>query len=145
MDEAQRLLVCQACEQLVLETVACTDANQAESLAALFADDAVLVRPGGAALQGRAAILQAYAARPPDRITRHLVSNIRFHSVTAEQARATSYVQVWSGSMADEASALGQPARQPPSVGEFDDSFRRFDGRWMIARREARFILQAAF
>lgn len=145
MDEAQRALVCRTCEQLVLEAVACTDANQAQGLAALFADDAVLVRPGGVALQGRAAILQAYAARPADRITRHLVSNIRFHLVTAEQARATSYVQVWSGSMADEAGALGRPARQAPSVGEFDDSFRRVDGRWMIARREARFILQAAF
>ena len=82
MDEAQRLLVCQACGQLILEAVACTDAKQAEALAALFAD---------------------------------------------------------------EAATLGRPARQPPSVGEFDDSFVRMDGRWMIARREVRLVLQAAF
>ena len=142
MDELGRLLICRACEQLILEAAACADANDADALAVLFAEDATLARPGGVALQGRAAIQHAYAARPPERITRHLVTNVRVQVVSESEARATSYVQVWSGSLADEPRQQGRPAGRP-SVGEFSDQFRKFDCGWLITHREATFVLSA--
>jgi hypothetical protein len=38
---------------------------------------AILVRPGGNALQGRSEILASYSSKDPNRITHHLVCNHR--------------------------------------------------------------------
>jgi uncharacterized protein (TIGR02246 family) len=137
-----RLLAQQACRDLVLRAAACADAGDAQALAQLFTEDGVLVRPNAEPLQGRAAIHAAYSQRPAGRITRHLVSNTLVEFDTALAARALSYVLLWAGVQSDEDGPCGRPAAARQMVGEFADHFARMaDGRWLIRRREARFVL----
>ncbi len=138
----ERLLAQQACRDLVLRAAACADAGDAQALSQLFAEDAVLVRPNAQPLQGRAAILGAYAQRPADRITRHLVTNTLVELGEPGRAQARSYVLLWSGAEGDPAGPAGRPAQARQMVGEFDDEFScDAESRWQIARREARFVL----
>jgi len=144
MDAADRMAIRQACSELVLRAVACVDGNDAARLARLFAEDAVLVRPNGAALHGREAIRDAYAQRPADRITRHLVTNTVVEVESPTRARALSYVLLWTGSATDAAGPNGRPAQPRQVVGEFDDRFSFTpDAGWLIQRREARFVLHS--
>ena len=137
-----QMLTRQDCLELVLRAAAHADAGDAQALAQLFAEDAQLQRPSGAALQGRAAIEAAYAQRPAGRITRHLVTNTLFDLSDENQPFARSQVLLWSCDEASEASAHGRPAHARQLVGEFDDRFARGpDGRWLIQRREARFVM----
>lgn len=144
MDELQRHSIERACERLVLDAAAFADANQAQKLSGLFTDHGLLIRPGGTALCGRIAIHNAYALRSPERITLHLVSNIRVDVLSETEASSISYVQVWSGSTTDDAGPQGRPCRQPAAVGEFIDRFQKLADGWRIASREARFILHTS-
>ena len=133
-----------ACRELIDRSVQCVDDGDARAFADLFADDAVLVRPNGQSLDGRAAIFEAYAARPPDRITRHLVTNVVFEASGPARLAARSYVLLWTGSARDEAGPSGRPADSRLLVGEFADELtRQPDGQWRIQRRESRFILHS--
>lgn len=143
MDALQRLLIQDACRELVLRAVECTDAHDAAGLAALFTPDGVLSRPGGQALVGRTAIEAAYAQRPRERITRHLVTNTRVVVESAAAATARSHVLLWAGSTEDAEGPQGRPLRGPQLVGEFDDRFELTAAGWRIARREAVFVLHA--
>jgi ketosteroid isomerase-like protein len=137
----ERLLLEADCRALVAETTRCVDAAQPDALALLFTADAVLLRPGAAPLVGRAAIRAAYAERPPNRLTRHLVTHTRITVVDADTVDAASLLLVWSGSSDDAPGPRGRPGQQ--AVGEFDDRLVRTPEGWRIARREARFVLHA--
>lgn len=137
-----RLLAEQACRDLVVRAAHCTDSQRHEDFAALFAPDAVLIRPGGEPLRGREAILASYRARPAGRITRHLITSSAIELTSSVSARGLSYVLLWSGESADAESASGRLVRRQV-MGEFDDDFTLTDEGWRIARREARFVLYA--
>lgn len=144
MDALQTLLIQDACRELVLRSVECTDAHDAPGLAALFAPDGVLRRPTGQPLIGRAAIEAAYAQRPRERITRHLVTNTRVEVQSATAAHARSRVLLWAGSTEDADGPQGRPLRGPQLVGEFDDRFVLTDEGWRFASRDASFVLHSA-
>lgn len=136
-----QLLVEKACRDLVMDAAARTDAQDHAGLAALFTPDAVLVRPGAAPLQGRAAIEASYRERPAERLTAHLVCGIRLTLGGDARASAVTQVLVWSGSRADEAGPMGRPAAARQALGQFEDSFELTAEGWRIARRVARFAL----
>lgn len=141
MDDLSRLLVQQACRDLIAQAARFADTHQPARFAALFAEDAVLCRPGGQPIQGRVAIEQAYAARPADRITRHLVTNTVVAVESATAAHAHSNVLLWAGSATDAPGPQGRPAQATQLVGEFDDRFVLTAQGWRIARRDACFVL----
>lgn len=143
MDHLQHLLIDQACRELVLRAARHADANAPASLARLFTNDAVLVRPNAEPVHGREAIQNTYEQRPADRLTRHLVTNIVVGIESATQARALSYVLLWAGTGTDMPGAFGRPASGRQVVGEFDDRFALTPDGWRIARREARFVLHS--
>lgn len=143
MEALQRLLIQDACRELVLRSVERIDTHDAAGLAALFLPDGVLRRPGGAALVGRAAIEQAYAQRPSARITRHLVTNVLVEVESASAAGARSRVLLWAGSTDDADGPQGRPLRGPQLVGEFVDRFALAGDGWRFASREASFVLHA--
>lgn len=144
MDGLQRLLIENACRELVLRSVERTDAHDAAGLAALFAADGVLRRPSGPPLAGRAAIEAAYAQRPRERLTRHLVTNTLVEVESPARAAARSRVLLWAGSTEDAEGPQGRPLRGPQLMGEFDDRFVLTDEGWRFASRDARFVLHAA-
>ncbi|AJC23204.2 nuclear transport factor 2 family protein [Pandoraea pulmonicola] len=133
------VLAKQACYDLVMRFVACNDRRDPRGLAALFAETGVLVRPNGDTLVGPAAIAAAYADRPADRLTRHLVGNVLIDVTSATSAVGSSTVLLWSGSARDTPGPFGRPAQGRQVMGEFEDTFVRTAQGWRIARREARF------
>jgi len=143
MDALQRLLIQEACRELVLRAAERADAHDPTGLAALFLPDGVLRRPGGGALVGRAAIEQAYAQRPSTRITRHLVTNTLVEVASATEASARSRVMLWAGSTDDADGPQGRPLRGPQLVGEFADRFTLSAEGWRFASRDASFVLAA--
>lgn len=131
-----------ACRDVVEQSVQRVDDGQAQAFAELFFDDAVLVRPNGAVIEGRQAIHRAYAERPADRLTRHLLTNVVVELRPGGQAVARSYVLLWTGCAAAPESPWGRPADARQLVGEFLDQLAQApDGQWRIRRREARFTL----
>lgn len=143
MTPLEELVAREACRNLVLDAAAAVDARDPDAFAALFAEDGVLVRPGGEPLRGRAAIRDAYARRPATRITRHLVSNqrVKFED-GGRTARVHSQVVLWGGEENDAAGPQGRPAKGPLVAGEFDDRLRCTEEEgWRIAERRASFVL----
>jgi uncharacterized protein (TIGR02246 family) len=138
----QRLAAEQACRDLVLVAADAVDGGDYPALAALFEADGVLVRPDGKELQGRAAIIAAYAARSPDRLTRHLVCNQRvLVDLPAGTAEAACTIVLWSGRHSDPSTPRGRPADAVQQVGEIRDRMAFTPQGWRIRRREAWFTL----
>lgn len=143
MDPLQRLLIKDDCRELVLRAAACSDANDAAGLAALFTPTATLQRPDGTLLEGRDAIAAAYRRRPAERLTRHLVTNSVVDILDADIARITSSVLLWSGSNLDAVGPQGRAAHAARVVGSFDDLCTLTPEGWRIAQRRAAFALHS--
>lgn len=144
MDALQRLLIQETCRELVLRAAERADGHDAAGLAALFAPDGVLRRPTGQPLAGRAAIEAAYAQRPRERLTRHLVTNTLVEVESPARATARSRVLLWAGSTEDAEGPQGRPLRGPQLVGEFADRFVLTDEGWRFASRDASFVLHSS-
>ncbi len=63
-----------ACQQQVLRFFHLLDAKQYEQASLLFDAEGAWVRPGST-VEGQDAILRALMQRPPERVTRHVVTN----------------------------------------------------------------------
>lgn len=131
-----------ACRATVARTARLADLPDPVGFAAWFTADARLERPSGEQLAGRAAIEAAYAARPAQRLTRHLLGGTVVEVVAPDAARALSTVLLCSGDLTDPPGRHGRPMDGPMVVGEFDDELRREpDGQWRISYRRASFVL----
>lgn len=136
------LLAEQACRDLVLAPADAVDGRDFLAFADLFETRGVLVRPDGTELVGRPAIVAAYAARDPDRLTRHLVSNQRVSvDLAAGTAQVATTVLLWSGRQSDAPTPRGRPADPVQQVGEIRDRLTKTPEGWRIQRREAWFTL----
>ncbi|MGI9218862.1 MAG: nuclear transport factor 2 family protein [Hydrogenophaga sp.] len=143
MNTALDTLVAEAaCRDLVLAAADAVDSRDFLAFADLFEMRGVLVRPDGTELVGRPAIVAAYAARDPERLTRHLVSNQRVRvDLAAGTAQAACTVLLWSGRHSDASTPRGRPADALQQVGEIRDLLAKTPEGWRIRRREAWFTL----
>ncbi len=144
MTETERLQAESACRQVVLAAARAVDDQDYLALAALFAEDGELVRPGGQPLVGRQAIQAAYAAKDPERLTQHIVCN---HVVTAQSAttaHSRCTVILWASRRSEELTPRGRRADPGQQVGEIEDEFVKTDAGWKIRRRRAWFTMYAA-
>ncbi len=145
LDPTVRWQIDAACRDTLARAARLTDLQDHEGFVAQFAEDAELVRPGGAVLRGHAAILAAYRERPAQRLTRHLLAGTVVDVLGPDEAAAFTTVLLFSGDLKDALAPQGRPARGPAIVGSFDDLLRPgTDGRWRITRRRASFDLQVA-
>ena len=135
MPDASEAAVRAACERLVYESAARNDAMAWDRLGEVYAVDAVLVRPSGETLEGREAIVEAYAATPPGRLTRHVCTNVRIDLTGPDTAVGSTTVLLFIADPAEEGHAVR--TSPGPAVGEFEDEFVRTADGWRISRRLA--------
>ena len=130
MTDSDALLIERTCERLVIDSARFNDEREWAALAGLYAPDGVVVRPNGQRLEGRVAIEAAYAAGSPDRVTRHLCTNLRVDVDGPDAAHGTTTVLIVSGTRSGDSDVTYR-------VGEFADRFERTQEGWKIAERRA--------
>lgn len=93
LNEMDSERIVRECERVFLQIARLTDHGPQDSIAQLFAQDAQMDRDG-TLVRGRAALKELYAKRPPNLITRHLVSNLLVTPISAREAvcQATAIV-----------------------------------------------------
>ena len=93
MTPAERRAVEADVERLIKLYVNRNDAQDWEAVAALYTEDARFARPSkpGEFVEGRAAILAGFRARPP-RAQRHVIANVVVDVESASAARAFSVI-----------------------------------------------------
>ena len=111
------------CARLIALYANLNDKTQWDDLAALYAEDGRMSRPTApdVFVEGRAAILAAFAGRPP-RKTRHLCANVVIEALSPMEATGHS------------AMVLFQPDGAP-LAGSFDDRFVLTADGWRFAER----------
>lgn len=130
---------------VVLASARLVDAQDWRGFADLFADQGELTRPDGSLMQGREAVFQAYAARDPQRLTQHVITNHEVEILAeGQQARSHCLVLLWSGKHSDVPGPKGRPADAAQQLGEFVDTLVPTSDGWRIARRKARFMFHRA-
>jgi hypothetical protein len=131
-----------ACRRLVLESAAANDRGDYAAYGELFTAGGILRRPSGDVLEGRAAIVGAYASRAGGRTTRHVCSNILIHVESARAAHGTTYVVLYSADTSGEPDGhFGHACAPRVLIGEFEDRFELTEAGWRIAERNARFVM----
>ena len=130
MDASEGLLIERACERVVIDSARLNDERQWAALADLYTPTGVVVRPNGQRLEGREAIEAAYAAGSPDRVTRHLCTNMRVDVDGPDDAHGTTTVLIAAATRSGDSDVTYR-------VGEFADRFERTADGWKIAERQA--------
>ncbi|MFB7503937.1 nuclear transport factor 2 family protein [Streptomyces broussonetiae] len=141
MDPLERLLAERACERVITDFVHRLDLGEPASVAGLFTEDGSWQWPppgDGRRVTGREALAAYFGSRPADRLSRRFLSNVLVTVTGPDTATAVSYfatyrVDGYEGGMV--------PAGPPVQVGQYEDSFRRADGRWLLAHRVLRLPL----
>lgn len=143
LSELDRCLIHRAVEDLILETGRCIDSKDFQGLTHCFHPDGRLYRPTTPdPLVGPAAIAESYGKNPAERFNRHLVSNLRVTIESATEARAVSYVTLYSTEAGEQvAETFGAPVHRL-LIGEFHDRCVKTDAGWRILERRAEFTLR---
>jgi hypothetical protein len=132
-----------ACTRLVTRFMTFFDAQEYAAIGPLFAPGGVLVRASepDAPLVGREAIVRALEARPPQRLTRHLCTNIDIEVDEADHATGSCYLLLYAADMSERPSANGYSVAGKRAVGEYHDEFVRTAEGWRFARRVGRILM----
>ncbi|HMA11685.1 MAG TPA: nuclear transport factor 2 family protein [Steroidobacteraceae bacterium] len=134
---AQQLADIEACRSLVLEFAARIDSGQAHTLGELMMADATFARPTvpDVVVQGREAILAAFAARPKHLVSQHLNLNIRIWLTGADTAESHSVVMLYLAD-ANEPLVQGKGRKTgAPIIGTWNDTFVRTAEGWRFKDR----------
>ena len=135
--DTQQLADIEACRSLIVEFAARIDAGQAETLGELLTEDASFARPTmpDKVINGREAILAAFASRPKHLVSQHLNLNIRIRITGPDSAEGHSVVMLFLGNAADElVPGKGRPAGAP-LLGTWTDRFVRTPEGWRFRDR----------
>ena len=138
LDPLQRVLIIQACTELINRFAERNDARDADALADMFVEDGMFARPTmpDQPIRGRETIRERFRARPPGTLTRHVCTNTVVTVLSATEARAHSYILLFTAAVA-EGAVLPVKADTKQLLGAFDDTFvRDADGAWKFKNRQ---------
>ena len=140
-----RLSIVQECTDLINRFAERNDARDADALAAMFTEDGVFTRPTkpDEPYKGREAIRAGFRAKPAALLTRHIITNVVVTVAGATEARAHSYIQLYTAKL-EEGAKLPVPADARQLLGEFNDVFARdADGVWRFKTRTGSLAMTA--
>ena len=123
MTEAERRAAEYDCARLIANYANLNDEARWDEVAALYAEDGVMIRPTApdAPVHGREAILAAFKSRPA-RTTRHVCSNVVITVEGPDTATGVSAMLLFTGATV-------------PLVGSFHDKFVRTAEGWRFGER----------
>jgi acyl dehydratase len=124
MNDAARMVAEHAIARMIIRYAALNDAGEWDAVAAHYVENGRMSRPvtPDDFVEGRAAILAAFKARPP-RTTRHICANIVVDVESETSARATSQIMLFTAKDAH------------PLVGSYHDKIILTDAGWRFAER----------
>lgn len=129
----ERLFAERACERLIVEFVRRLDLGDPSSVADLFTADGVWEWPyGDRRVEGREALRTYFGARPADRLSLRMSSNVLVTVHSAAAATATSYFATYR--VDGYTDGMVTP-RLPANVGHYEDTFRKVEDAWLLAGR----------
>ncbi len=122
------------CQQFLNKVTTLIDNHDWENLVLCYTEDGVLYRPSDPnnGVQGRAAILASFKARPP-RTTCHVLANCVFNVKRTDLVVATSRVWLIQG---EAAATLPVKADSKLLVGSFTDELVLINGQWFLQKRQ---------
>ena len=135
MDPAERRAIEADIERLIKRYVNLNDAQDWDAVANLYTEGARFARPSrpGEFVEGRAAILAGFRARPP-RAQRHVIANVVVDVESPSSARAFSVIVLYQGEPAP-AGQLPAMSADSPLVGTFTDRLVLTGEGWRFAER----------
>jgi len=125
---AEILAIEHACARLIARYANANDAADWAAVADFYTETGRMARPSepDAWIEGRAAILAAFEARPP-RLTRHICANIVIDVVDDSRALGVSAITLFVPGAA-------------PKLGSFYDRFDRIGSEWKFAERRGSIV-----
>lgn len=139
--DLQRAAHAQTIQALIVQLGWCIDHGELQALAESLHTQVEWVRPDGQVLRGPDAVVAAYAARDPQRITRHLHTNLHLQWRSDHEVIAHTTVLLWTGHGSDAPTPAGRPAQPGQKLGEHRDALVLEQGRWWLRRRQSSFVL----
>jgi hypothetical protein len=135
MTEEERRAIETDVERLIKHYVNLNDAQDWVAVTDLYTEDARFARPSkpGEFVEGRAAILAGFRARPP-RAQRHVIANVVVDVESPANARAFSVIVLYQGEPAQEGELPAMSA-DSPLVGTFTDKLVLTGDGWRFAER----------
>ncbi|MCX5339030.1 nuclear transport factor 2 family protein [Streptomyces atratus] len=134
LDLMERLLAERACERLILELVRRLDLGEPSTVSDLFTPDGVWEWPyDQRRIEGREALREYFGSRPADRLSRRMCTNILVTVESPDTATATTYFATYRVDGYTENTLV--PPRPPANIGHYQDTFRKIDGTWLLAKR----------
>jgi hypothetical protein len=127
----------QACEALAIEYAEIVDAQEYERLREIFAEDAALVRRAIApeTVCGLENIIASFTSRPRNRLTYHIMSNIRVRVETPETASGTCRVLLFTSDTSEPQTPEGRKVASKQLMGTYHDRYVRTKDGWRFAER----------
>lgn len=129
-----------ACQQVIARLAVLLDHDGLDRLDELFASDAV-VSLFGTEVAGIDAIRALFRSRTEGVVIRHALSPSQVDLISADSARAVTYVTVYRAPQTGVAGPA--PLTGPVNLVEYEDQLVRTRGAWRIAKREIRMIFKA--
>lgn len=136
----QDLASLEACRNLVVDCASLIDETRYDELGRIFATDGVFARPTApdAPIVGRDAIIAAFKLRPANKLSQHLVMNIRVWLTGADTAEGTSSIMLYLTDV-DLPFEPGKGRKgSGPLLGLYKDRYVRTPEGWRIADRRGR-------
>lgn len=142
MTPEQSLAIEQACAALLNRFSVLNDAGRHEEMVQLFTEDARFARPTAPDdyILGRDNILASFQARPKDRASRHLFTNIVIDVVDESTAKGQCYATLYTGSPDNPAEKLGLQANTSQFIGDLFAEFRLTEAGWKISAQTGNII-----
>lgn len=137
---AEELASIEACRNLVVDCATLIDEGRYDELTRIFAPDGVFARPTmpDAPISGRDAIIAAFKKRPANKISQHLVMNVRVWLTGLDTAEGTSSIVLYMTDV-DVPFEEGKGRKATgPLLGVYKDRYVRTSEGWRIADRRGR-------
>lgn len=131
------------CARLCNDFAWTVDARDYVAFVALFATGGIFDR-GGQKSIGHEAIREFLDARPVDRVTRHICTNMRFDMTGPDTATGTCSALMYQAPAAKEAQPSQLLPLSPPVVVDYVDAYVLTGGGWKFKCRKASVVFSPA-